>query len=67
MKTLAVFHQKKTPAMPYLHKKHITLPHFFQYTILLWILFGTIILMIFPIFLVAKLYKIVKRFFGKPR
>ena len=65
MKTLAVFHQKKTLAMPYLHKKHITLPHFFQYTILLWILFGSIVLIIFPIFLVAKLYKLVRRIFKK--
>ena len=65
MKTLAIYRQQKIPAMPYLHKKHITLPHFFQYTILLWILFGGIVLIIIPIFLFAKLYKLVRSVFRK--
>ena len=65
MNTLIIPRQKKTPVMPFLHKKHFILPHFFQYTILLWILFGGIVLIIIPIFLIAKLYKLAKHFFYK--
>jgi len=65
MKTLVISRQQKIQAMPYLHKKHITLQHFFQYTILLWIFFGSIVLIIIPIFFIAKLYKLVRSFFTK--
>ena len=65
MKTLVFYHEKKIPGMPYFHKKHIMLPHFFQYTLLLWILFGGIVLLIFPVFLVAKVYKGVRGIFHR--
>jgi hypothetical protein len=62
MKTWSVSAQKKVFIMPPFAKNHLALPHFFQYTILLWTLFGIIILMILPIFLIAKLCKLARHF-----
>jgi hypothetical protein len=60
MKTIASLHHNKYLLMRPYKLRHIVLPSYFYITVVLWMLFGLVILLLFPVFIFARLYKLVK-------